>query len=260
MSSKQFLGIINSLSAAVYKMGNNPCANGNSSSTRARRIDRSRDALATDLCPTFRSSTNMTAPRGSWFGQGPLHEVYHVGGVVKLDNPQYTEWEIDEILKEDIHEMEPDDIDDDVQSLAALKVLCYKVGSKKTRAMMRIYFQIPWTNTDNEPTGVRAAQAATFKPKELLAHQILSNHPRASLCTPRLLGFQEFKQQGYSAVPGGFETIVVWQVVRGLRLGDHSGPVDFWSLESAERELIRDEFRKTLECVRASLLTRIIVR
>lgn len=202
----------------------------------------------------------MTAPRGSWFGQGPLREVYHVGGVVKLETPRHTEWKIDEIVKEEVHEMEQDDIDDDVQSLAALKVLCHEVGSKRTREMMRIYFQIPWTNTDKEPAGVRTAQAATFKPKELLAHQTLSNHPRASLCTPRLLGFGEFKQQSLWAVPGGFETIVVWEVVPGLRLGDHSGPVGFWSLKREERNLIRDEFRKTLECVRASLLTGILVR
>lgn len=68
---------------------------------------------------------------------------------------------------------------DGPKSFAALKVLCHEVTTK-TRAMIRIYYQIPWTNTNLEEPAIRAAQATTLKPDELVAYQRLSNDPRAS--------------------------------------------------------------------------------
>lgn len=76
----------------------------------------------------------------------------------------------------------------------ALKVLCHEV-STKPRAMMRIYYHIPWTNTDRENASVRAGQATTCRPDELRAYQILSNRPRVSKFIPCLLEFGESQQQ-----------------------------------------------------------------
>lgn len=208
-----------------------------------------------------------------------MRMMYSVGCVVKLDNPRAGEWMIDEIVKEEIHEMSQEDVQGgvsggieeavegvketarkdkrpNIQSLASLKVLCHKVSPQES-SMMRIYYQIPWSNTDREEPDIRAAQAATFKPKELVAHQILSNDPRASKFTPRLLGFGEFKQQeSWAAVPGGFLVIVVWEIVPGLRLGDPGGPSGFWSIQTPEEQkLIRECSKKTLLCVLSTLPT-----
>lgn len=150
-----------------------------------------------------------------------MSQVYGVGCVVKVANPQPTEWKIDEIVREDIRQLEQSEVHEDVQSFASLKVLCHQVRqpfASKTRAMMRIYYQIPWTNTDGASPKARATQAASMKPSELVAYQTLSKDPHASKFTPRLLGFEESKQQASAnaTAPGGFVVIVVWEVVPGL--------------------------------------------
>lgn len=120
-----------------------------------------------------------------------MRKLYSVGCVVTLDEPQPMEWLIDTIVKEESHERSRSAVEEGarqgVQSFATLKVLCHEVTTK-THAMMRIYYQIPWTNTDREEPDVRAAQAATLKPDELVAYQVLNSDPRTSKFTPRLLG------------------------------------------------------------------------
>lgn len=114
--------------------------------------------------------------------------------------------------------------------------------------MMRIYLQIPYTNTELEDSTTRAQQAMSFKPAELYAYQILSKNILASKFTPSLLGYQESKQNDSGLVPGGFITYIVWQVAPGLRLGDYSGDATgFWDSikEISERDLIRALFKET---------------
>lgn len=106
-------------------------------------------------------------------------ETYGVGGVVKVASPQPTKWKIDEIVREDVRQMAKSNVRENVQSFAALEVLCHqvrprhKILEQKTRAMMRMYYQNPWTNTGRAPPELRAAQAATMKPSELVAYRTL---------------------------------------------------------------------------------------
>lgn len=168
------------------------------------------------------------------------------GKLVKLIHPQ--QWKIDKIIKEYDNQMDQKNVRKDAPSYAAIKLSCSKVGDRSTQAMMRVYVQIPYTNTELEDTATRAQQAMSFKPEELHAYQILAKDRWVSKITPSLLGYLEFKQNDSGLVPGGFLTYIVWQIVPGLRLGDYSGDAT-WLWESiqerAERDLIRARFKET---------------
>ncbi|KAJ5712521.1 hypothetical protein N7493_008989 [Penicillium malachiteum] len=193
----------------------------------------------------------MSTPK-SWFNQGSMSQLFQPGKVLHLSHPQEGKWRIDEIIKEYNKQRAQQHVKKDAPSYAAIKLSCSRADDPNFHAMMRVYIQIPYKNTELEEPKDRAKQAIEFKPKELQAFQILSNDSTTCDITPALLGYQESKQEASDIVQGGFLTIVVWQIVPGLRLADSSEsqePVGFWEsgLDLEERNLIRAQFKETIQ-------------
>ncbi|KAJ5726655.1 uncharacterized protein N7483_008012 [Penicillium malachiteum] len=186
----------------------------------------------------------MTSLR-SWFNQGPMHQLFQPGKIIHLSPPQESQWRINEIIKEYDNQRDQRNVRKDVPSYAAIKLSCSKADDPTSRAMMRVYVQIPHTNTEPK---IRAQQAIRFKPKELHAFQTLSKNITTSNFTPSLLGYRESEQDASGMIPGGFLTFIVWQIVPGLWLGSPSGEATgFWDsgLDLEERNLIRAKFKDT---------------
>ena len=176
-----------------------------------------------------------------------MRQLLQPGKLITLTHPQETQWEIEKIINEYDNQMDQKDVRQDAPSYAAIKLSCSAFG-ESTQAMMRVYVQIPYTNTELEDTATRAQQAMSYKPEELRAYQILGKDRWASKFTPSLLGYQESKQNDSGLVPGGFLTYIVWQIVPGLQLGDYAGDATwFWDSikERTERDLIRALFKET---------------
>lgn len=191
----------------------------------------------------------------SWFRQGappdipkPMHEVIQPGKIITTQKPTPTKWRVLEVLSELEHQRGKEAGKQGSPSYAALKLLCRDAKDPTIQALMRIYLQIPYTNTEFMDSTIRATQATTFKPLELEAHQALSKDNATSVCTPTLLGYDELQQGQSGLVPGGFFTYVVYEFVQGKRLGDYSGHATaFWGLPRAERDLIRVAFKETIQ-------------
>ncbi|CAG8380684.1 unnamed protein product [Penicillium salamii] len=113
--------------------------------------------------------------------------------------------------------------------------------------MMRVYLQLPYTNTELEDSATRAQQATTCDPAELSAYKTLSRNQWTSQFTPSLLAYQVSKQSDSGLIPGGFIICIVWEVVPGLRLGDSFGSEPFWASvqDITERNRIRARFEDT---------------
>lgn len=184
----------------------------------------------------------------SWFTEGPMCQTVKPGNIITLSHPTLTKWKIHEIVNGFDHQMNKEDVTKDCPSYAAIKLSCSRVGDKRIRAMMRIYLQVPYTDTECHLALDRTAQAMAYKPDELRAFQLLAKDAAAARFTPRLLAFQESKQDKLGLVRDGFLTYVVWELVPGLRLSDESGdPTLFWDTitERTERDLIRRLFKET---------------
>lgn len=177
-----------------------------------------------------------------------MHEVVKPGNIITTEKPQRTEWRVLEALSELEHQRGKDQVREGNPSYAALKLSCEDARDPSIQALMRVYLQIPCTNTEFMESTTRATQAMKFNPMELDAHQALSKDKRTSTFTPALLGYGESQQDQSGLVPGGFLTYVVWEFVPGLQLGDLSGNATaFWQLPRAERDLIRTAFKETLQ-------------
>lgn len=190
----------------------------------------------------------------SWFRQGAIIQVLEPGDTIALENPQPTAWMIMELLNERQLQVEEEDVvkEGAPPSYASIKLACVESTEPSRRAMMRVYMQIPYLNTELEDSETRAKQASTFTPRDLLAYKTFSGIPGGATFTPELLGYKENQQDSSGLVPGGFITWFAWEIVPGPRLGDYSGDATgFWPLERAERDKIRQVFQKTLPYVRA---------
>lgn len=104
----------------------------------------------------------------SWFLHGappdipkPMHEVTKPGNIITTQKPTLTNWRVLEVLSELEHQKEQGRL-----SYAALKLLCSDAKDPGIQAVMRVYLQIPYTNTELMDSTVRATQATTFKPLE----------------------------------------------------------------------------------------------
>lgn len=187
----------------------------------------------------------------SWFSQGPIREALQSGNIISTTK---FKWRILDKRKERDRQVSQEDVKEGIHpSYASIKLLCAEVNNPSKRVFMRIYMQVPLKNTEKENTRNRALQARQMKPKELIAYQTLADAPYVSKYVPALLDFEEHRQGSSNAlpanlVPGGFLTIIVWERVPGVRLGDGSGKATvFWGLKDpTERVTIREKFRELL--------------
>ncbi|KAJ5725957.1 uncharacterized protein N7483_007314 [Penicillium malachiteum] len=145
----------------------------------------------------------MALSQSSWFHQGPMRRLSDTGSVINLTQPQPTSWVVLDSLKENVSQVAKHKVTPDAPSFASLK-LRYTNSEKTANAIMRIYLQIPYTNTELEPPTTRASQASPFKPKELTIYQMLSEDPAYKETTQ--------PEDNLQAIPGGFLIFVVWQL------------------------------------------------
>ncbi|CAG8881636.1 unnamed protein product [Penicillium salamii] len=176
-----------------------------------------------------------------------MRHLFSPGKLVTLSHPEQTEWEIDEIIDEIDDQGEENS--EELLSFATAKLSCTSNDDGRTKAVMRVYLQVPYTNTELEDSTTRAQQATTCDPAELDAYKTLSRNQWTSKFTPKLLAYEVSQQKDSWLVPGGFIACIVWQVVPGLRLGDSFGSVPFWDSvqDIAERNRIRAQFQDTYE-------------
>ncbi|CAG8948402.1 unnamed protein product [Penicillium salamii] len=178
-----------------------------------------------------------------------MHHIFSPGKLVTLSHPQRTQWVIDEIIDE-IDEQEEEN-SEELLSFATAKISCTSNDDERTKAMMRVYLQVPYTNTELEDSATRAQQATACDPAELDAYKTLSRNQWTSKFTPKLLAYMVAQQKDLGLVPGGFIVCIVWQVVPGLWLGDSFGSAPFWDSvqDIAERNRIRAQFQDTYQSV-----------
>jgi hypothetical protein len=126
-------------------------------------------------------------------------------------------------------------------SRTAAKFLCRPAGpgNEAKRAFMRIHQQVPIAGTEFKKANIRLSQAVEEpEDRELVA---LKTFTRSRLeFVPRLLGYQQRKQEDDDMVPGGFVTYIVWEKVPG----DSFDPAKFWLSSFDERQAFRDKFRR----------------
>jgi len=109
---------------------------------------------------------------------------------------------------------------------------------------MRIYLQIPVIGTQYRSRQIRGEQASKPRPRRELrtleALKILNCD-----VVPDLLAYGVREQGEDSLVPGGFITYVIWDKVPGESLNAQ----EFWELDLASRQAIRDKFREAFSYV-----------
>ncbi|KAJ5197993.1 uncharacterized protein N7498_007110 [Penicillium cinerascens] len=186
----------------------------------------------------------------SWFSQGRIGEALQVGNTIFTSK---FRWRILDKRKERDCQVSQEDSIEDFASYASIKLLCAEASNPSRWVFMRIYMQVPLKNTENEDAQTRALQAIQTKPKELIAYQTLANAPYVLKYVPELLDFEEHRQGSSNSfpanlVPGGFLTIIVWEHVPGVLLGDGSGKATkFWDLKDPrERVTIREKFKELI--------------
>ncbi|KAJ5198512.1 uncharacterized protein N7498_007629 [Penicillium cinerascens] len=181
----------------------------------------------------------------SWFSQGSIRKALKPGKSIALTKPEPTEWKILEAIDEHNFQFSEEIVQrDSCVSYASIKLSCIEASNPSKRAIMRVYMQVPYDNTELEDLPTRAQQATTFRPKELTALLTL----RTSAYAPSLLGYDECRQGTTGLVPGGFLTFLVWEIVPGLCLGDQyrEGTIFWHRLNREERDMVREAFQKTL--------------
>lgn len=187
----------------------------------------------------------------SWFNEGCMAGKYVPGAIVTTDKPAPRQWRIVSVRNEhdEQRERERVDIDEDFPSFATIRLSCFAVDDANVTAEMRVYLQVPYTNTQGYSSRVYAQQAVSWQPGELWAYRKITADPYIGDFIPMLLGYQETTQADRGLVPGGFHTTVVWQFLSGLQLGSHSSVHDnpFWTLSRSERDKIRTKFRETFK-------------
>lgn len=176
-----------------------------------------------------------------WFRKG-----IDPGTIINFDQPVPSRWQIVQKLSEEDWQLtEAEYRRGERLSFAVTKLLCCDPKNPTTFALMRIYLQVPYSGTEIDDADTRATQAATLIPRELLSYQDLTAQDIG--CTPKLLGYKVSTQDNRSPVPGGFAVYLAWEKVPGVRLGNKDGSNEFWVLDNAEREEIRQYFEENLQ-------------
>ncbi|KAJ9193063.1 hypothetical protein DTO164E3_8028 [Paecilomyces variotii] len=152
-------------------------------------------------------------------------------------------WIITEKLGERASYLSQEDIDRVVGSpMTVGKFLCHLEEDPTQIAFMRIYYQIPYTGTEDADLATLAQQVKPPQPRgELEAFRLLMRQGCSSV--PRFLGYCRRTQEEHELVPGGFVEYLVWQKVPGEPLTQEY----FWSLDPHVREDIRAKFRVAFE-------------
>ncbi|KAJ5819183.1 hypothetical protein N7474_004774 [Penicillium riverlandense] len=167
---------------------------------------------------------------------------YHFNNETQVDfkQPKHNTWRIVQKLGEKCSRVDKTETNGGAKSYAAGLFLCENTLDTSRYAHMRIYMQVPMIGTEYEPPSKRAKQATQVTPREALA--FLKFNEEGSTITPALLGYKDTIQDDDMPVPGEFLVILVWEIVPGLRLGDHVSHKQFLKLDEAEQNLIRENF------------------
>ncbi|GAT31184.1 similar to An08g09690 [Aspergillus luchuensis] len=183
-----------------------------------------------------------------WLAQGEVAP----GTIIQL---MKAKWLVHEKANEHCFQLNEDDLRDRHDpSFACTRLICEARGPNgPVQGHMRYYKQIPIEGTEAEPSIIRAKQAESFSPPELVYLRTLAQ--KGSTITPRLLDSREDKQDNTGFVPGGFVIWVVWAVVPGLQLGNDFGSAPFWGLSRKERDAVRQAFKDSIKYYVGFLLT-----
>ncbi|KAJ5915923.1 hypothetical protein N7454_010830 [Penicillium verhagenii] len=170
------------------------------------------------------------------------------GTIIDIDQPVPSRWKIVQKLSEQEWQLtEAEYRRGERLSFAVTKLLCCDPKKPSTLAFMRIYLQIPYSGTEIEDADTRATQATPLIPGELLYYQDLTAQDIG--CTPKLLGYKVSTQDNRGPVSGGFAVHLAWENVPGVRLGNKDGSNEFWALDNAERNEIRQYFEQNLQAL-----------
>ncbi|KAJ6020649.1 hypothetical protein N7540_006153 [Penicillium herquei] len=148
----------------------------------------------------------------SWFCQGPLKGQYVPGAIITTQHPTPSRWKILKVINEHKHQLNKENTIDPQRknfSFVTTRLECCREDNLGTRVEIRVYLQVPWTNTEFEPSQVRAQQAAEWEPPEFRAYKIMNADAEVSRFTPRLLGYENAKQGNEGYVPSGFHIKIV---------------------------------------------------
>ncbi|KAJ6102057.1 hypothetical protein N7486_004484 [Penicillium sp. IBT 16267x] len=163
-----------------------------------------------------------------------------------LSLPRQT-WVIDKKLSERSSWMMQQEVTDGFGvPYVAAKFLCHHKGNPSKKAFMRIYLQTPVIGTQYQSPQIRRKQASKPRPRRELKTLEALKKLECDV-VPDLLACGDGKQGEDSIVPGGFITYVVWDKVPGEPLSAE----EFWELDLASRQAIRDKFVKPFRFPRA---------
>jgi hypothetical protein len=198
------------------------------------------------FCFNFSTTTHLLsffimAPFRGWF----CHMIEPDETTISLTRPTPSSWRVIRELNEHVYQRDEEGVKNgSLPSYASTKLLCEDISNPEQQAMLRIYMQIPYVNTECDTLSSRAKQATNFSPPELIAFKTFARED--SKGTPKLLGYKEVQQNSTGRVGGGFLIYFAWQIVPGIRLGDYSGAKTLWGLEPSEREEIRAAFKDSV--------------
>ncbi|CAL5872643.1 uncharacterized protein PFLUO_LOCUS6909 [Penicillium psychrofluorescens] len=176
--------------------------------------------------------------------------ILSAGAIVKFYEPKEINFRIVTKIKEDNYQATQEEIAEGFaqSSYCAAKYLCEDESSN--RALMRVYMQVPWINTESYPPEERQKQAtAESEEVHMEVVALRAFWKKSSSITPALLGFKEGRQTASMPVPNGYIIYLVWAEVPGVHLGDSMGPTNFWKLPDDEKELIHKTFLRELQQV-----------
>lgn len=176
------------------------------------------------------------------------------GTEISIEGPTPSTWVIGEKIGEHVSQCTEVDLEDGLgPSYADANFTCQNVDHPDRRGFMRIFLQIPDAGSELDTPEERARQASYIAHRELEALNAFTE--KGSQITPTLLASEERRQADGDPVPGGYITILVWNVLPGIRLGDNLGPDTFWALSLAEREAIRKAFEPAYKYATRILLS-----
>ncbi|KAJ5707140.1 hypothetical protein N7488_006941 [Penicillium malachiteum] len=181
----------------------------------------------------------------SWFSQGPFKGKYVKHAIISTQNPVPRKWKILRVINE--HDNQKPGKQDAI-SFTTIRLECRQEdirALRSARAEIRVYLQVPYINTELEAPDIRAEQAVDFHPNELKAYKIITADKYVSEFTPKLLAYEEGKQENWGLIPEGFHITIAWEILPGVRLGvpDLLAEHLFWKLNRYHRDKVRTQFK-----------------
>ncbi|KAJ5920209.1 hypothetical protein N7516_011067 [Penicillium verrucosum] len=155
-------------------------------------------------------------------------------------------WIIIEKLGEDSNCLTKEDIAADLgPSDTSGKFLCRPVTKEddNRRAFLRIYQQVPIAGTETKKAAIRARQAVDTPPDHPELRAFRTFRKLGCDVVPRLLGYQQRRQDHDKGVPGGYVTYILWEKVAGESLN----LTEFWRLPLPIVRLSAISFVKSIQ-------------